>query len=76
MFGLCCLDEVLRRRMVGVGSCDVVTHLKMVEEDLCMSDDRALRPCHDRADAVLRSVLTTLGANMLSLRNDAEILYF
>jgi len=62
--------------MVSVENCDIKTHLKMVKKISCMSDDHTLQPCHGQTDVVLKNVLTTHNANILSLQKDAKILYF
>ena len=67
---------MLKKRMVSVENCDIMTHLKMVKKNSCVSDDHTLQPCHDQTDAVLKNVLTTHNANILSLQKDAEIFYF
>ena len=67
---------MLKKRMVSVENCDIMTHLKMVKKNLCVSDDHTLQPCHDQTDAVLKNVLTTHNANILSLPQEAENFYF
>jgi hypothetical protein len=76
MFSLCCFYEMLKKRMMCVQNCDIVTHLKMVNKNLCMSDDHTMEPRHGQIDAVLQNVSTTHNANILSLQKYAEIYYF
>jgi len=58
---------MLKKRMMSVENCDIMTHLKMVKKTLCMSGDHTLQPWCGQIDVVLKNVLTTHDANVLSL---------